>query len=61
MITLETFDKWLGAPAETEHLEFKEAKRQYDTKKLLRYCAALANERGGHLVLGVTNKPPRAW
>jgi ATP-dependent DNA helicase RecG len=59
MVTLENLEKWLLAPAETEQLEFKEAKQQYDTKKLLRYCVALANEGGGHLVLGVTNKPPR--
>lgn len=59
MITLETLKQWLNAPAETERLEFKEAKQQYDTTKLLRYCVALANEGGGHLILGVTDKPPR--
>ncbi len=59
MVTLENLKQWLLAPAETEKLEFKEAKQQYDTTKLLRYCVALANEGGGHLVLGVTNKPPR--
>lgn len=59
MITLEKLEQWLLASAETERLEFKEAKQQYDTTKLLRYCVALANEGGGHLVLGVTDKPPR--
>jgi ATP-dependent DNA helicase RecG len=59
MVTLEHLEKWLLAPAETEQLEFKEAKSQYDTTKLLRYCVALANEGGGYFVLGVTNKPPR--
>lgn len=59
MTTLDTLARWLTAPAETEHLEFKEAKQQFDTTKLLRYCVALANEGGGHLVLGVTDKPPR--
>jgi ATP-dependent DNA helicase RecG len=59
MITLETLENWLNAPAETERLEFKEAKLQYDTTKLLRYCVALANEGGGYLVLGVTDKRPR--
>jgi ATP-dependent DNA helicase RecG len=59
MITLETLENWLNAPAETERLEFKEAKQQYDTTKLLRYCVALANEGGGYLVLGVTDKRPR--
>lgn len=59
MITLATLQRWLTTPVETEHLEFKEAKQQFDTTKLLRYCVALANEGGGHLVLGVSDKPPR--
>jgi ATP-dependent DNA helicase RecG len=44
---------------EDEHLEFKEAKQHYDFEKLVRYCCALANEGGGHIVLGVTDKKPR--
>jgi ATP-dependent DNA helicase RecG len=59
MITMETLERWLTVPAETERLEFKEAKNQYDTTKLLKYCVALANEGGGYFVLGVTDKPPR--
>ncbi|MDD2723425.1 MAG: ATP-binding protein [Methylovulum sp.] len=59
MITLDTLTYWLSTPRENEHLEFKEAKQQFDKAKLLRYCVALANESGGHLVLGVTDKPPR--
>lgn len=59
MITLETIEKWLNAPAEKEQLEFKEAKLQYDTTRLLRYCVALANEGGGYLVLGISDKRPR--
>jgi ATP-dependent DNA helicase RecG len=59
MITLETLEKWLLVSTETENLEFKEAKEQYDTTKLLKYCIALANERGGYIVLGVTDKRPR--
>jgi ATP-dependent DNA helicase RecG len=59
MITLHTLERWLTTPAETEQLEFKEAKNQYDTTKLLKYCVALANEGGGYLVLGVTDKVPR--
>lgn len=55
----EKLAEWLAAPVETEHLEFKEAKQSFDTTKLLRYCCAFANEKGGHLILGVTNKPPR--
>ena len=60
MITLDTLSRWLLSPAETEHLEFKEAKQQYDTTKLMRYCVALANEGGGYLVLGVSDKLPRS-
>lgn len=59
MLTLDTLNRWLSDAPENEHLEFKEAKQQYDTTKLLRYCVALANEGGGHLVLGVTDKRPR--
>jgi ATP-dependent DNA helicase RecG len=59
MVTLDTLNQWLAIPRENEHLEFKEAKQQYDKTKLLEYCVALANEGGGHLVLGVNNKLPR--
>lgn len=44
---------------ENEHLEFKEAKNQFDNDRLAKYCAALANEGGGKMVLGVTDKMPR--
>lgn len=59
MITLDTLNHWLTTPAETENLEFKAATEQFDTVKTLRYCVALANEKGGYLVLGVTDKAPR--
>ncbi|MDO4794469.1 MAG: ATP-binding protein [Brachymonas sp.] len=59
MITPEQIDLWRSSARETQNLEFKEAKSQYDTHKLCRYCVALANEGGGHLVLGVADKPPR--
>lgn len=59
MITLATLQRWLTTPTEGEQLEFKEAKQQYDTEKLMRYCVAIANEGGGHFVLGVTDKAPR--
>ena len=36
-ITLDTLTRWLQAPAETERLEFKEAKQQFDSAKLMRY------------------------
>jgi ATP-dependent DNA helicase RecG len=44
---------------EDEHLEFKEAKNRFDFEKLVKYCAALANEGGGSIILGVTDRPPR--
>ena len=56
--TLEDLDRWLIEP-ESERLEFKEAKAKYDFDKLVKYCAALANEGGGKMVLGVTDKRPR--
>jgi ATP-dependent DNA helicase RecG len=57
--TVEELERLMTSPSEDEHLEFKEAKNQYDTTKLFRYCVALANERGGKLILGVTDKRPR--
>jgi predicted HTH transcriptional regulator len=57
--TPEQIDVWRASGSEHERLEFKEAKLQYDSGKLCEYCVALANEGGGHLLLGVGNKPPR--
>ena len=57
--SLESLKRWLDAPMENEHLEFKEAKNQFDTTKLFKYCVALANEGGGKLILGVTDNAPR--
>ncbi|MEO8099209.1 MAG: ATP-binding protein [Acidobacteriota bacterium] len=52
-------DYWRQLPSETEVIEFKEAKSQYDNQKLFQYCVAIANEGGGHLILGIRNAPPR--
>lgn len=57
--TLQHLSEWLQL-AESERLEFKEARTSFDTGKLVRYCAALANEGGGHLILGVSDRHPRA-
>lgn len=57
--SLPELDRWINAPRESEHLEFKEAKNQYDLTKLYRYCVALANEGGGKFILGVSDKRPR--
>ncbi len=56
--TLQQLKKWTRL-AESKHLEFKQAGRQFDFEKLTRYCVALANEGGGKLILGVTDKLPR--
>ncbi len=58
MTTLAELDIWL-AQGESEHLEFKEAKQNFHFEELARYCCALANEGGGAVVLGVTDRPPR--
>ena len=50
--TPEQIDLWRQAPSEHQRLEFKEAKSQFDTRKLCEYCVALANEGGGILLLG---------
>ena len=57
--TPEQIDLWRQPYSEHQRLEFKEAKAQLDNRKLYEYCVALANEGGGHLLLGVGNKPPR--
>ena len=57
-VSVEQLEEWMRG-VEDEHLEFKEAKNRYSADKLVRYCSALANERGGKMVLGVTNKKPR--
>ncbi|RYE93559.1 MAG: ATP-binding protein, partial [Myxococcales bacterium] len=49
----------LLAQPESERLEFKEWKRKGDLDALCRYCCALANEGGGHFILGVTDRRPR--
>ena len=59
MTTPEQIDRWRAARSEDQRLEFKEAKAQFDFTKLCRYCVALANEGGGHLLFGVANAPPR--
>lgn len=57
-ITVNQLDD-LMASKEDEHIEFKEAKTQFSFERLVMYCAAIANERGGKLILGVTNDLPR--
>jgi ATP-dependent DNA helicase RecG len=57
--TPEQIDLWRSARSEQQNLEFKEAKAQFDNRKLYKYCVAIANEGGGHLLLGIEDKLPR--
>ena len=56
--TLDELDAWLSEP-EGERLEFKEAKSSFHFETLAKYSAALANEGGGKMIFGVTDKRPR--
>lgn len=56
--TLRRLEEWMN-DLEGERLEFKEAKNRYDFTELTRYLCALANEGGGRLLLGVSDKRPR--
>jgi ATP-dependent DNA helicase RecG len=65
-MTRDELNKLLGADKETEHLEFKEISGQIsilgkdqsktDKKSLYGYCAAIGNEGGGKLILGVKDE-----
>jgi ATP-dependent DNA helicase RecG len=57
-VTLSDLKQLLTEP-EGERLEFKEAKTNFHFDKLVEYCAALANEGGGKILLGVTDARPR--
>lgn len=52
------FEALLASP-EGARIEFKEARRSYEFDKLVRYIVALANEGGGEIVFGVTDRRPR--
>ena len=67
---MSTIEQLQGLSESEDHIEFKEAKRNYpfsggkhtDPKDrrhcVLGYIAALANERGGRLVLGMADRVP---
>ncbi len=55
---LETIQELLEAK-EGEHIQFKEAKNRFDLGDAARCCCALANNGGGQLVLGISDKRPR--
>ena len=57
-VSIDILQTWMNAK-EDEHLEFKEAKENFHFEELVNYCVALANEGGGRMILGVTDKLPR--
>ena len=57
--TQEQLNNLLAIRSENQRLEFKEAKVQFDNKKIYKYCVAIANEGGGKLILGVSDQLPR--
>lgn len=59
MLSPQEIDRIITTPREHERLEFKQAKHQFDTETLFKYCVALANEGGGLLLLGITDSLPR--
>lgn len=56
---LETVRELLEAK-EGEHVQFKEAKHRFDFREAVKCCCALANNGGGKLVFGITDKRPRS-
>lgn len=54
----EQFQEWLNAP-EGGHLEFKSATGGFHFEKLVDYCVAIANEGGGKIIFGITDRRPR--
>ena len=55
---LENVQEFLEAK-EGEHIQFKEAKNRFDFGEAAKCCCALANDGGGKLVFGITDKRPR--
>src|SRR4030065_41792 len=58
MTTPESIAEWRSAP-EGRQLEFKTASTSFHFEKLVDYCVALANEGGGKIILGITDRRPR--
>lgn len=59
MTSAEEFKYWLAEP-EDSRIEFKSAANNYQFEKLVDYCVALANEGGGKIILGATDRRPRS-
>src|SRR5215510_14465440 len=57
--TIKDLVQWIQVPREVEGLEFKAARTGFHGDKLMDYCVGIANDGGGKLILGVTDKLPR--
>ena len=60
MINNQTIIDELLNAKEGEGFQFKEAKNRFDFAEAIRCCCALSNCGGGKLVLGISDKRPRA-
>ncbi|MCS6919611.1 MAG: putative DNA binding domain-containing protein [Fimbriimonadales bacterium] len=49
----------LAKSPEGRCVEFKQARQQISEDEVAKYCVALANEGGGYLILGVSDRRPR--
>lgn len=54
--SVDDVDRLRALPSESHHLEFKEAGGSFGKNELRDYCVGLANDGGGFLVLGVSDK-----
>lgn len=57
-MSLDSIQELLEAK-EGENVQFKEAKNRFDFGEAAKCCCALANDGGGKLVFGITDKRPR--
>lgn len=58
MVYLDSVQELLEAK-EGKSIQFKEAKMKFDFREAAKCCCALANNGGGQLVLGISDKRPR--
>ena len=49
--TVQQIDELMLVRSENEHLEFKAAENRFDFELLVKYCVAMANEKGGRVIL----------
>lgn len=58
MLTEQRILELIASP-EGRCVEFKEARQRADFEEIAKYCVAIANEGGGYLILGVSDRRPR--